>query len=107
MRQDENFERRPSRVAGERHLLRPLGGFEYFMARAHRLGCGVIYFVADVTGPVTVGLVAEVWADRQEAAASSEASHTCYIRDQCACQAVEPYDGACWSRAVFRRRRCA
>lgn len=34
-----------------RRRRRPLGGFEHFMWRAHRMGCGLIYAIADTAAP--------------------------------------------------------
>lgn len=36
---------------GGRRRRRPLGGFEHFMWRAHRMGCGLIYAIADTAAP--------------------------------------------------------
>lgn len=35
--------------SGGRRKRRPLGGFEHFHWRAHRIGCGLIYAIADTT----------------------------------------------------------
>lgn len=43
---------------GEAAASRPLGGFERFFATFQSLGLGLIYFIADVEGPVNADVSA-------------------------------------------------
>ena len=45
----------------EGEVLRPLGGFERFFGTFQSMGLGLIYFIADVEGPVNVDVSAWVF----------------------------------------------